>query len=514
MSFSARIPGALVPLAIALSLLVSLPANAAPSKAQVAIDALAERMRSAESDYRSALVSIANADPEGQVKADRAIEDMEDVINACMKQRGCSVSTMLATYKRLLKLGADDAGAEEDFEADEGLDESGPLASDVPEAARAAALLSGPRHRFDQIVEHNPAVQEGIRRWLTDMRGALITSYENYQYMRHLMWPQYERAGLPEALLFGIMAKESNGRVHATSRAGAAGPLQFMYATGRRFGLGDDGTGFDTRYDPRAAAEANVAYLNERLGQLNGSIEMSLAAYNGGEGRAQRVFNGSGGRSFWDETVYNQFPAETRDYVPMVIAAAWLFLHPREYGLSLPRVRPKPAPLRLEQPASIYQLTICMGNRGVREGYMRALRNLNPRYQADSWLPAGTVLNATTGMVGLYHRWCTQGRRAELARMLVLSDPKRAIVRTGPVTPVRDGEVPQASTGAAAVTQAPSATKAEETRDYTVQGGETLFSIARKFQCSVPQLASANGISGPRYAIRPGQRLRLAGCKG
>ena len=377
---------------------------------------------------------------------------------------------------------------------------------------RMPSCTAGPRHKFDQMVEHNPAVQEGIRRWLTDMRGALITSYENYQYMRHLMWPQYERANLPEALLFGIMAKESNGRVHATSRAGAAGPLQFMYATGRRFGLGDDGTGFDTRYDPRSAAEANVAYLNERLRQLNGSIEMSLAAYNGGEGRAQRVFNGSGGRSFWDESVYHQFPAETRDYVPMVIAAAWLFLHPREYGLSFPRVRPKPAPLRLEQPASIYQLTICMGNRGVREGYMRALRNLNPRYQADSWLPAGTVLNATTQMVGLYQRWCTQGRRAELARMLVLSDPKRAIVRTGPVTPVNDAETPVVASGEATAPVSPATTTPP--KDYTVQGGETLFSIARKFQCSMQELASANGISGPRYAIRPGQRLRLAGCKG
>lgn len=512
MSSFVRVPGALLPLVAALALTFSLSTNAAPSKAQVAVDALAKRMQVAEADYRGALVSIANADPEGQVKANKAIEDMEDVINACMKQRGCSVSTMLATYKRLLKLGADEAGAGDEVEEEGEHDDHAYLAGDVPEAARAAALLTSSGHKFDQMVEYNPAVQEGIRRWLTDMRGALLTSYENYQYMRHLMWPQYERANLPEALLFGIMAKESNGRVHATSRAGAAGPLQFMYATGRRFGLGDDGTGFDTRYDPRSAAEANVAYLNERLRQLNGSIEMSLAAYNGGEGRAQRVFNGSGGRSFWDESVYHQFPAETRDYVPMVIAAAWLFLHPREYGLSFPRVRPKPAPLRLEQAASIYQLTICMGNRGVREGYMRALRNLNPRYQADSWLPAGTVLNATTDMVGLYNRWCTKGRRAELARMLVLSDPKRAIVRTGPVTPVHEGEPPLASPNPGATAPAPASPSAP--KDYTVQGGETLFSIARKFQCSVQELASANGITGPRFAIRPGQRLRLAGCKG
>ncbi|MCM2337426.1 MAG: lytic transglycosylase, partial [Lysobacter sp.] len=170
MSSFVRIPGALAPLAAALALVFSLSVNAAPSKAQLAIDALTKRMQQAEASYRGALVSIANADPEGQVKADKAIEDMEDVITACMKQRGCSVSTMLTTYKRLLKLGADDAGAEEGAEGEEDLEDLSYLAGDVPEAARAAALLSGPRHKFDQMVEHNPAVQEGIRRWLTDMR--------------------------------------------------------------------------------------------------------------------------------------------------------------------------------------------------------------------------------------------------------------------------------------------------------------------------------------------------------
>jgi len=52
-----------------------------------------------------------------------------------------------------------------------------------------------------------------------------MESYENYQYMRALMWPAYERAGLPEALLFGILATESAGKVHAVSRAGAADEL-------------------------------------------------------------------------------------------------------------------------------------------------------------------------------------------------------------------------------------------------------------------------------------------------
>ena len=110
--------------------------------------------------------------------------------------------------------------------------------------------------------------------------------------------------------------------------------------------------------------------------QLDNSIELSLAGYNGGEGRALRVYRGSGGRSFWDYDVYSQFPAETKDYVPMVVAAAWLFLHPKEYGIRWPKVNSRPAVVRLVQPASIYELTICMGNYGSRDGYMRALRNL------------------------------------------------------------------------------------------------------------------------------------------
>jgi membrane-bound lytic murein transglycosylase D len=346
------------------------------------------------------------------------------------------------------------------------------------------------------MVQYNPAVQAGIRRWLTDMRGQLLNTFDNYQYLRPQMWPTYERVGLPEALLFGIMAKESNGKVHVQSRAGAAGPMQFMYATGLRFGLGQDATGFDTRFDPHASAEASAAYLNERLAELGGSIELSLAAYNGGEGRAKRVYEASGGRGFWDAEVYNQFPEETRDYVPMVIAAAWLFLHPEEYGLDIDRVDARPASLVLQKPASIYELTICLGDRGTRDGYMRTLRNLNPRYQADSWLPAGTNLRATTRMARAYERYCVQGPRAALAQRLVQSDPDSAIVRGG---------APQAKPVQVA--------KAKTADRYSVQRGETLSSIARKFQCSTQALARANGIKAPRYSIRPGQALKLEGCR-
>ena len=514
MTFSA-IAWRVAPSILAFAMLVATPCAAAASRSdQAAADAIVARMAAAEARYRQALVGIGNADPQGQAQSDAALEDMEDAVDACTRQRGCEVSNLLATYKRLLKSVADgESGSAEgddidplDADPDHGHPErAGTLAADVPEAARAAQLLGdslrdgtlfdGTTHRFDDMVQYNPAVQAAIRRWLTDMRGQLLDSYENYQYLRQQMWPYYDRAGLPEALLFGIMAKESNGKVHATSRAGAAGPMQFMYATGKRFGLGVDATGFDTRYDPRASAEASAAYLNERMRQLNDSVELALAAYNGGEGRAFRVYRGSGGQGFWNAGVYDQFPPETRDYVPMVIAAAWLFLHPKQYGLSFPRVDAQPAQLQLRKPASIYELAICLGNRDTRDGYLRTLRNLNPRYQADSWLPAGTSLQASTRIAGLYQRYCVQGPRAALAQVLMQSDASTAIVRGGSVEPAR---------GVVASASRPS--------HYSVQRGETLSSIARKFQCTAGDLAQSNDIKGPRYAIRPGQRLKLEGC--
>jgi membrane-bound lytic murein transglycosylase D len=494
-----------------LLLATSTGAHAQSRRDRAAAEAITTRMAAAEARYREALVAASNADPEAQAQGDAALEDMEDAMLACEKQRGCELATLLPAWKRLLKAQADEtAGLPPD---EPGVDDDGPLPTGaVPDAASAAALLSEDGERFVRMVQFNPAVQAGIRRWLTDMRPALITSHENFQVMRHLMSPAFEQRGLPEALLFGIMAKESNGRVHAGSRAGAVGPLQFMPATGRRFGLGPDGTGFDTRYDPRASADAAASYLSERFAEFGTEVEMWLAAYNGGEGRALRVHRGAGGRRFWDAEVYNQFPAETRDYVPMVIAAAWLYLHPREYGLTFPRVDARPATFALSRPASIYELTICMGDSGSHHGWMRALRNLNPRYEADQVIPAGTVLQGTTRMANLYRRFCAQGARADLARQLVASTVDSAIVRgTLPVPP--PGTVPVAA-GDATQPVTPPAAPASAPREVQVARGETLHAIARRHGCNLATLARANGLRAPRYALRAGQRLRLEGCGG
>jgi membrane-bound lytic murein transglycosylase D len=511
------------PLLAALALLSIAPqaqAQRVSSRDRAAVEVLNDRMAAAEKRYRDALVLTSNSDPKGTGEADAALEDMEDVMSACIKQRGCQVHTLLTAYKRLLKQNVDDESSASGLEGevdllDDGTDHAAVVTAALPEATRAAALLNDKRHAFDKMVEYNPAVQAGIRRWLTDMRVSLITSYENYQYMRADMWPAWQNHGLPEALLFGIMAKESNGRVHASSRAGAAGPMQFMPATGRRFGLGPDGTGFDTRFDPPSVGMASAEYLDERMRSLNRNIEYALAAYNGGEGRAQRVYNQFGGRSFWDEAVYNQFPGETKDYVPMVIAAAWLYLHPKQYGLEFPKVEAQPATFRLSKPSSIYELTICLGNGGTPNGYMRALRNLNPRYEPDAYIPAGTQMKGTTRIANLYNRNCVNGPRADLTRTLMAADLNAAITRSPMAGIVDVGDVTQVAGPPpveAPVEPKPAKPKADKARTYRVARGDTLGKIAQRNDCDLKKLASANGLKGPAYSVRPGQVIKLEGC--
>ena len=469
--------------------------------------ALYQGMDAAGQRYREARIKMQAGDETGMAQMTKALEDLEDLAQQCLRQRGCDTTRVITQYEVLIKsqdLKADDmelAGEDSGNEEDPDHVQSPVLASS-PEAKRTLSLL-GDGHAFDKMVELNEPVQAAMRDWLTTQRAFLIDAWENYQYMRYLMSPEYERAGLPEALLFGIMAKESGGKVHAVSRAGASGPLQFMPATGTRFGLYRDVSGFDTRYDPQQAARANAAYINERFAALNRNLEYTIAAYNGGEGRAARLYAANGGASFWSPQVNAQLPPETRDYVPAVIAAAWLFLHPRKYGLEFPKLDTTPSQFNLTRSTSINELTICLGNGGSRDGWFRVLRNLNPRYEAQAVIPAGTMLRAPKRVATLYGRNCVQGPRAELAQQLMRAN--KAYVPAG--------DVMVASTMTAS-TPTPAPEKKKRVRDYRVRAGDSLLAIAREHSCDVTVLAKENRLRSPAYLIKPGQRLKLKGCEG
>jgi len=479
---------------------------------------LFQQMDAASQRYREAQVQLQNGDDTAMVRMSKALEDIEDLAQQCLKQKGCEATRVITTYEALLKsqdmapdlVEAGETRAEPDHAIS-------PVLASSPEAARSMQLLND-GHAFDKMVEINEPIQAAIREWLTTQRSFLIDSWENYQYMRYLMYPEYEKAGLPEALLFGLMAKESGGKVHAVSRSGASGPLQFMYGTGARFGLGKDATGFDTRFDPQYAARANAAYINERFRELNRNIEYTVAAYNGGEGRAGRLFVQNSGQSFWSPQAYGALPPETRDYVPMVIAAAWLFLHPKQYGLEFPHIDTTPDQFALARDTSINELTICLGNGGSRDGWFRVLRNLNPRYEPTTIIPTGTVLRAPKRVTMLYRNNCMQGPRAEMAGQLMRASKYVVPVYVpGPEAAMDPNaslaEQVEAATPKPAHSRKERKEREKKVHEYHVRKGDSLLAIAREHSCDLTVLARANRLKGPSYALRPGQRLKLEGCE-
>src|SRR6187402_2875110 len=424
---SVRVPRPL--LFLPLAILAGCASGGAPRPGKAAtpeVNALYDRMNQASKGYESSIDQARRGDtPQAAQTRKQALDQLKDASARCGLTPGCDPQRFAAVFDRLLRLkdgsfiegeDADDTEQGAEVGAQPG-DASGTVAvGTLPQAQRSVTMLRG--QQFSDMMVMNGPVKAALEMWLTQLRPNLMDAYVNYQMMRYKMWPAYKKADLPEAQLFGIMAKESGGKVHAVSRAGASGPLQFMPATGYRFGLGRDGSGFDSRFDPQQSARANAAYINERFRELNRNLEFTIAAYNGGEGRAARLYGSSAGASYWSPQVMSQIPTETRDYVPAVIAAAWLFLHPKKYGLDFPRIDTTPGQFTVARATSINELTICLGNGGTRDGYFRVLRNLNPRYEASQAIYQGTVLRAPRRVATLYQRNCIQGPRAALAQEL------------------------------------------------------------------------------------------------
>jgi membrane-bound lytic murein transglycosylase D len=458
------------------------------------IAALYARLDQDSTRYQNGL-SLGRAGKNEQAAAEvgGALDDLRAAATTCAATQGCEEQRFVDAFDRLLRLSTgsqpDRESEDESSTTPEAVAEAGesPVVAAVPELGRSMTLLKG-RELGDMIAMNGP-VKAALEEWLTQYRPNLVTAYVNYEYMRFLMYPEYQKAGLPEALLFGMLAKESGGKVHAVSRSGASGPLQFMYATGLRFGLGTV-DGFDQRFDAKLSARANAAYINEQLAIFNNQLELVVGAYNGGEGAMQRLAGRNGDTNFWDPKIYYAVSQETREYVPMVLAAAWLFMHPERYNLSFPKIAGAPGSITLARPTSIAELTVCLGNEpNAEEGWFRALRNLNPQLDPQAEEPAGAKLVVPLQVEAIYRKSCTEGKwptlAAELHSAIVPAPPPAALVRASSVKP----------------------------RGYVVRRGDTLSSIARKVGCANPrEIAVANNLRAPHYALSVGKTLKIPDC--
>jgi len=146
-----------------------------------------------------------------------------------------------------------------------------------------------------------------------------------------LIQERLKQAGLPLDLAYLPMI-ESGYSLTAFSKAKAVGPWQFMRTTAIHFGLKVDNY-VDERRDPVKSTDAAIAYL-KKLHEEFDSWELAVAGYNAGEGKIRRAIKKYKTENFWKIAEYKYLRAETKLYVPKLIAAIIIAKSPEKYGFT------------------------------------------------------------------------------------------------------------------------------------------------------------------------------------
>jgi membrane-bound lytic murein transglycosylase D len=208
--------------------------------------------------------------------------------------------------------------------------------------AMSATLAPEPSAEVEQAVQTdlaihdvpiplNPRVMAFIQLFQGRLREFIQEGLERGSKYLPMIQNVFRAEGLPLDLAY-IPLVESAFKPNALSRAKAKGVWQFMSGTGVENGLRQDWY-IDERSDPEKATIAAAKYLNTLAKMFDGDWYLALASYNGGPGRVQRALKTSRTDDFWSlASKKNALPRETRDYVPMILAAIVIARNPAQYG--------------------------------------------------------------------------------------------------------------------------------------------------------------------------------------
>lgn len=264
--------------------------------------------------------------------------------------------------------------------------------------------------------------------------------------------------GLPEDLIYLSMI-ESGFNPKAKSHAKAVGPWQFMKGTGQRYGLRVD-YWVDERRDFRKSTFAAAKYLKE-LHQIFGSWYLAAAGYNAGEGKVLLAIRRDRSRNFWElARKKKNFRAETRNYVPKIIAAALVSKNPNSYGFS---------EVEFEEPLTWSTVRV----------------------------PSGVDLKSVAKIIDADPEYLH----------LLNSELRRAITPPGPAgyelrVPPDKKEILVANLDKL------EAKKIGNFVEHNLRPGESLGSLARKYDTTVSTLQELNQITNPRR-LRVGQEILI-----
>jgi membrane-bound lytic murein transglycosylase D len=399
---------------------------------------------------------------------------------------------------------------------------------------------------FDIPIPLNDRVLSFVELFTGRLKGYLeegLSRGGRYLPMVHAI---FRAEGVPLDLAY-VPLIESAFKPSALSRAKARGIWQFMQGTGLENGLRHDWY-IDERADPEKATRAAAKYL-KFLHEKFGDWHLALASYNGGWGRVQRAMRRTGRDDFWALSAQPRaLPRETRDYVPLILAAVIVARSPAQYGLTVSPV--------VDAPFEVVNLTAPTDLRHVADWAqttLEAIQDLNPELRRwatpareSSYplrVPAGTAervraeaasaeVGASTAPFAFYV--VRKGEavasiakklrvtRADLLEANYLTARARLVAGQRLIVPrapdfIDSKGQPDVQLAVAAVSGPdPVAAAAEHPRPqlghgtsrvHRVKRGETLFSIARLYRTTVTAIREWNRLGGT--TIRVGQRLTI-----
>ncbi|MBJ6802112.1 lytic transglycosylase domain-containing protein [Geomonas propionica] len=364
-----------------------------------------------------------------------------------------------------------------------------------------------------------------------------------------------KKEGLPEDLVYLAMI-ESGFIPHAVSVAAAVGPWQFMPATGKRYALRID-PWIDERRDPLKATVAAALYLKELYALFNNDWYLAAAGYNAGENKILRAISMYNTRDFWEISKGSYLARETKDYVPKLLAAAIIAKEPAKYGfadvaylppiefdqVSIPSrtdldVMAKACGIPLQNIRELnpelrrattppdypgYQLKVPKGVGSTcaaeyakipeSERYVERIRNVQYRAKKRDTL-ASIARRFNTSQQSIAELNSLGKKKVKLAgRVLtipvqVASAHAEAHPATADAKLEAKAEVKVETKPATQVAKAEAELK-EFHKYYTVKKGDTLTSLAKRFNVTARLLSAWNNLK-TRVALKPGKRIIVA----
>ncbi len=392
------------------------------------------------------------------------------------------------------------------------------VASDVTFAvdpnivARARTDLATTKSDLPLMV--NDYVAAFINFFANTQRGhnTLLHSFERAGRYRAMIQRVMTEEGVPQDLIYLAVAESGFQPRALNGHSGAGGMWQFM--PHGDYGLTRNGY-MDERFDPEKSTRAYARYMKFLYDQL-GDWYLAMAAYDWGAGNVQRAVQKTGYADFWELYKRNNLPAETKNYVPEILAAIIIANHPKQYGFEEITLDP---PLITDTVTVNYSVDLRLVSDLVGAP-VDELMALNPsllRFTTppdtafDLHLPAGTSALFQQRIAEIpenkrdswrYHRVTPDDTLTSVARSYHVQVAELAAANQMGEKDTLDG------IEALIVPVPPAAAPSSRRMLYTTRRGDTLVSIADRFGVSLSQLRRWNKLTG--YKVAPGRRLHVS----